>query len=96
MSKKLTAIWNLFLIAVFIVLGSASSAVSQGLRPIPALVKISLRAEGDLQRVETSELAVYAHLTTEDEDYLIAEAKSKATLTNQSSSFGCELRNSWT
>jgi len=74
MDKKLTAIWNLFLIAVFIVLGSASSVVSQGPRPIPALVKIDLRAEGDLQRVETSGLAVYAHLTTEDEDYLIAGA----------------------
>jgi hypothetical protein len=31
-----------------------------------------LWAEGDLQRIEARELAVYAHLTTEDKDYLIA------------------------
>jgi hypothetical protein len=46
--------------------------MSQG--PATALVKIDLRAEGDLQRIEASGLAVYAHLTTEDEDYLIAGA----------------------
>ena len=41
---------------------------------MPALVKIDLRAEGDLQRIEAGQIAVYAHLTTEDEDYLIAGA----------------------
>jgi len=72
MNKKLAALWSLFLIAVFIVGGR--SAMSQGPRPVPALVKINLAAEGDLQRVEAGGLAVYAHLTTEDEDYLIAGA----------------------
>ena len=64
----------LLIAAVFIASDSALPATSQGPRPIPALVKIDLRAEGDLQRIETREIAVYAHLTTEDEEYLIAGA----------------------
>jgi hypothetical protein len=70
MKKKPVATWSLVLIVVFIVGGS--SAMAQG--PAPALVKIDLRVEGDLQRIEASGLAIYAHLTTEDEDYLIAGA----------------------
>ncbi|MGA9351773.1 MAG: M28 family peptidase [Anaerolineae bacterium] len=72
MKKKPVATWSLFLIVVFIVGGSSFPALSQGPRPVSALVKIDLGAEGDLQQVEASGLAVYAHLTTEDEDYLIA------------------------
>ncbi|MBM4466087.1 MAG: M28 family peptidase [Chloroflexi bacterium] len=72
MSKKLAVVWSVFLIAVFIAGGS--SAMSQNPLPVSALVKIDLKAEGDLQQVEARGLAVYAHLTTEDEDYLIAEA----------------------
>ena len=72
MTKKLAAIWSLLLIAVCIVGGN--SAMSQGPGSVPALVKIDLRTEGDLQRVEARGLAVYAHLTTGDEDYLIAGA----------------------
>jgi hypothetical protein len=75
MNKKLTAICGLLLIAaVFIVSGSISPSMSQGPRPSPILVKIDLRAEGDLQRIEAGEIAIYAHLTTEDEEYLIAGA----------------------
>ena len=70
MNKKLAAVWSLLLIAVLSVCGS--SAMSQGPKPVPVLVKIDLRAEGDLQRVEAGALAVYAHLTAGDEDYLIA------------------------
>jgi hypothetical protein len=70
MNKKLTAICSLLIIAAFIVGGR--SAMSQGAQPVSALVKIDLWAEGDLQRIEARELAVYAHLTTEGEDYLIA------------------------
>jgi len=70
MNKKLAVIWSLLLIAVSGVCGS--SAMSQAPQPVPVLVKIDLRAEGDLQRVEAGGLAVYAHLTTGDEDYLIA------------------------
>jgi hypothetical protein len=73
MDKKLIAICNLLLIAVFIVV-SAFPALAQGPHSVLALVKVSLRAEGDLQQVEASGLPVYAHLTTEDEDYLIAGA----------------------
>lgn len=62
---------NLLLIVVFIVVNTFS-ALAQPSRPVPALVKIDLRAEGDLQQVEAMGLAVYAHLTTADEDYLIA------------------------
>jgi hypothetical protein len=72
MNKKLAAIWCLLLVAVFIV--SGGSATSQGPKPMPVLIKIDLRAEGDLQRIETGGLAVYAHLTTGHEDYLIAGA----------------------
>ncbi len=72
MRKKLAVLWSLLLIAVFIV--SGSSAMSQGLQPATVLVKINLAAEGDLQRVEAGGLAVYAHLTTGDEDYLIVGA----------------------
>ena len=64
---------SLLIIVVFIVGGSALPAMSQPPQPVPVLVKIDL-AEGDLRRVEASGLAVYAHLTTEDEDYLIAGA----------------------
>jgi hypothetical protein len=71
MNKKLAAKWCLLLIAVLIVNGS--SAMSQSPQPA-ALVKIDLRTKGDLQRVEAGGLAVYAHLTTGDEDYLIAGA----------------------
>ena len=74
MNKKLAAIWRLLLIAVLIAGGSALPAMSQATQPAPALVKIDLGAEGDLQRVEARGLAVYAHLTTGDEDYLIAGA----------------------
>jgi hypothetical protein len=72
MDKKLIAICSLLLITVFI--ASGSSAMSQWAQPVSVLVKIDLRAEGDLQRVGASGLAVYAHLTTQDEDYLIAGA----------------------
>jgi len=80
MNKTLAAKWSLLIIAVLIVGGGAFPAASQGPRSAPAfrraqdstLVKIDLRTEDDLQRAEARELAVYAHLTTEDEDYLIA------------------------
>jgi hypothetical protein len=72
MNKKLTAICSLLIIAAFIVGGSAFPAMSQGPQPVSALVKVDLRTEDDLQRIEAREIAVYAHLTTEDEDYLIA------------------------
>jgi hypothetical protein len=72
MKKKLVVIGTLLLVAVFIV--SGGSAMSQGPKPAPVLVKIDLKVESDLQRIETGELAVYAHLTTKDEDYLIASA----------------------
>lgn len=75
MNKKPTAIWILLLIAAVLIVGnSAFPAMSQGPTPMPALIKIDLRAEGDLQRIEAGEIAVYAHLTTEGEDYLIAGA----------------------
>ena len=73
MSKKLVALWSLVLIAVSIG-GGVLPVMSQGPRPVSALVKIDLGAEGDLQRVEAGGLAVYARLTTQDEDYLIAGA----------------------
>ncbi len=73
MNKKLAAKWCLLLVAVLIVGGSAFPAMSQGPQPA-ALVKIDLKAKGDLQRIEAGGLAVYAHLTTEDEDYVIAGA----------------------
>ncbi len=73
MNRKLAALWCLLLIAVLIVGGSTFPAMSQGPQPA-ALVKIDLRTEGDLQRVEAGGLAVYAHLTTGDEDYLVAGA----------------------
>ena len=72
MYKKPVAIWSLLVIAVLMIGSSAFPAMSQSPRPVSALVKIDLRAEGDLQRIEARKLAVYAHLTTEDEDYLIA------------------------
>jgi hypothetical protein len=72
MNKKLTAICSLLFIAAFIVGGSAFPAMSQSSQPVSVLVKVDLRTEGDLQRIEARKLAVYAHLTTEDEDYLIA------------------------
>ena len=72
MNKKLSAVCGLLLIiAAFVILGSAFPAMSQG---PSALVKIDLGAEDDFRRVEASGLAVYAHLTTKDEDYLIAGA----------------------
>ncbi len=78
MDRKLTATCGLLLITIFIV--SGSSVMSQGPQAAPVLVKIDLPAEGDLQRVEAGGLAVYAHLTTEDEHYLIAAATEDALL----------------
>jgi hypothetical protein len=88
MDKKLIAICSLLLIAVFIAAG-VLPALAQGPRSVPALVKISLRAEGDLQRVEASGLATYAHLTTEDEDYILARATEEdlASLESQGLSY---------
>jgi hypothetical protein len=74
LDKKLAALlWSLLLIAVSVG-GSVLPVMSQGPRPISALIKIDLQAEGDLQRVEAGGLAVYARLTTQGEDYLIAGA----------------------
>ncbi|MBL7183209.1 MAG: M28 family peptidase [Anaerolineae bacterium] len=73
MNKKLAAIWCLLLIIAVLIV-SGSSAMSQSPQPVSALVKIDLGAKGDLQRVEAGGLAVYARLTTGDEDYLIAGA----------------------
>ena len=83
MNKRLALVWGLLLIAIFVVGGE--SAISRASPPTPALVKIDLRAEEDLQRVKDRGLAVYAHLTTEDEDYLLAVATEDdlAFLTNQ-------------
>jgi hypothetical protein len=66
-------LWSSLLIAVSIG-GSVLPVMSQDPWPVSALVKIDLGAEGDLQRMEADGLAVYARLTTQDEDYLVAAA----------------------
>ena len=82
MNKTLAAKWRLLVIAVLMVGGGALPAGSQGPEETlaleraqgPVLVKIDLLGGADLQHSEASGLAIYAHLTTQDEDYLIAGA----------------------